>query len=221
MKKKMADVDIDPFGEHESRPQEPTDEHIPLTPVGGGSTWEPTREQETSFGRKSFETLKYEALESSVKSLYRRISGSDDEPPGTHNFHNFKLRNGQLYYKGNINPLTTKKWMLRMVGVLADRLGKEALCDLSFDVPVGRITARQFMASYRAGSQLPSTSDITRADDIELQEIAEKASRSIENLNQQVQEESTEDLPIRELLGLNKQPRSIRGLPKVEVAKKV
>ena len=32
----MADIDIDPFGEHESRPEEPTDECIPLTPVGGG-----------------------------------------------------------------------------------------------------------------------------------------------------------------------------------------
>ena len=30
----MADIDIDPFGEHESRPEEPTDEHISLTPVG-------------------------------------------------------------------------------------------------------------------------------------------------------------------------------------------
>ena len=28
----MADVDIDPFGEHESRPEEPNDEHIPLDP---------------------------------------------------------------------------------------------------------------------------------------------------------------------------------------------
>ena len=38
----MADIDIDPFGEHESRPEEPTDENIFLTPVGGGrSTWEP------------------------------------------------------------------------------------------------------------------------------------------------------------------------------------
>ena len=26
----MADVDINPFGEHESRTEEPTDEHIPL-----------------------------------------------------------------------------------------------------------------------------------------------------------------------------------------------
>ena len=57
----MADIDIDPFGEHESRPEEPTDENVPLTPVGpegtlhgggpeGGSTWEPEREQETLFG---------------------------------------------------------------------------------------------------------------------------------------------------------------------------
>ena len=35
----MADVDIDPFGEHdrtELRTDEPMDEHIPLTPVGPG-----------------------------------------------------------------------------------------------------------------------------------------------------------------------------------------
>ena len=45
----MADVDIVPFVEHnktESRSDEPTDENIPLTPVGG-STWEPEHEQET------------------------------------------------------------------------------------------------------------------------------------------------------------------------------
>ena len=40
MNKKMADVDIDRFGEHESRPEEPTEENIPLDPVTpGGSTW--------------------------------------------------------------------------------------------------------------------------------------------------------------------------------------
>ena len=52
----MADDDIDPFGEHESRPEDPTDENIPLdpvTPVGGGSTREPKHEQETSFGGSS------------------------------------------------------------------------------------------------------------------------------------------------------------------------
>ena len=63
----MADVDIDPFGEHESRPEEPTDEHIPLDPVtpgrsstwdpsgvpGPAGPWEPECEQETSFGGRS------------------------------------------------------------------------------------------------------------------------------------------------------------------------
>ena len=29
----MADVDIDSLEEHQSRPEEPTDEHIPLDPV--------------------------------------------------------------------------------------------------------------------------------------------------------------------------------------------
>ena len=51
----MADVDIDAFGEHELRPEEPTDENIPLELVTPrrSSTWEPERKQETSFGGRS------------------------------------------------------------------------------------------------------------------------------------------------------------------------
>ena len=33
----MTDIDIDPFGEHESRPEEPTDECIPFSPVTPGT----------------------------------------------------------------------------------------------------------------------------------------------------------------------------------------
>ena len=42
----MADIDINPFEEHD-RTEEPTDENIPLSPVGfrGGSTWELECEQ--------------------------------------------------------------------------------------------------------------------------------------------------------------------------------
>ena len=57
----MADVDIDLFGEHKLRTEESTDENIPLdlvTPVGGRSTWEPTREQETSFGGRESQRTK-------------------------------------------------------------------------------------------------------------------------------------------------------------------
>ena len=46
----MADIDIDPFGEHELITDDHTEtgENIPFTLVGG-STWEPECEQETSF----------------------------------------------------------------------------------------------------------------------------------------------------------------------------
>ena len=111
--------------------------------------------------------------------------------------------------------------MLKSVGMLADILGKGGLRSLGFDIPRGKLTTRQAVILNKTQEELPSESDIAKADDIELQEIVKNASRSIENLNQQVQEEPTEDLPMREPLGLDKHLRSIRGLLKVEVAKKV
>ena len=107
-----------------------------------------------------------------------------------------------------------------MVGVLADILDKGRLRNLGFDIPRGKVTARQVVMLNKAQEEMPSASDVDKAGDIELQEIVENASRSIENLNQQVQEEPTEDLPMRELLGLDKQLRSIRSSLKVGVAKR-
>ena len=72
----------------------------------------------------------------------------------------------------------------------------------------------------KAAEELPSESDITKTDDTELQEIAEKASVIISQI-EDVQTD-TEDLfehPLLELLGLDKQLRSIRCSLKVEVAK--
>ena len=60
--------------------------------------------------------------------------------------------------------------------MLADILDKNRHHRLGFNIPVGRITARQAVMLNKAAEELPSKSDITRADDIELQEIAEKAS---------------------------------------------
>ena len=74
----------------------------------------------------------------------------------------------------------------------------------------------------KAAEELPSESDITRVDDIELQEIAEKALGIISQIKD-VQTD-TEDLfehPLCELLGPDKQLRSIRGSLKVDIAKKV
>ena len=59
-------------------------------------------------------------------------------------------------------------------------------------------------------------------DDIELQKIAEKASGIISQIKDvQTDREDLFEHPLRELLGLDKQLRSIRGSLKVEVAKKV
>ena len=74
----------------------------------------------------------------------------------------------------------------------------------------------------KAAEELPSESDITKADDIELQEIAGKASGIISQIKDV--RTDTEDLfehPLHELLGLDKQLRTIRGPLKVEEAKKV
>ena len=88
---------------------------------------------------------------------------------------------------------------------------------MGFNIPKGP-TVKQAVALNKAEEELPSMSDIAKVDDIELQEIMENASRSMENLNQRLE---GEDLPMQELLGLDKQLRSIRGSLKVEVAKKV
>ena len=216
----MAHVDIDPFGEHELKPEEATDEHIPLNPVTPGrSTWEPDQgEQETSFGGESQRT---KLMKDYVKDLYKKLSENIGETPELFHYDYFKLEDRELYYIGSRKPLMTKG-VLKPIGMLADILGKNGLCRLGFNIPVGHITARKAVMLNKAAEELPSESNINKANDIELQEIVEKASGIISQIKD-VQTD-TEDLfehPLHELLGLDKQLRSIRGSLKVEVAKKV
>ena len=215
----MADVDIDPFGEHESRPEEPMGENIPLIPVGGGSNWEPECEQETSFGGES---QRNRLMKDYVKDLCKKLSeniGGTSEP---FHFDCFKLEDGELYYRGNRKPLMYREGKLKLVGEIAEILG---LHNLGFDIPKGKLTAWQAVMLNRVNKELHSTSDITKADDKELQEIIENASKSMEDLILQMKNDQsqTDDLfkyPLCELLGLDKQLRSIRLLLKVEVAKR-
>ena len=146
-----------------------------------------------------------------VKDLYKKISENISETPEKFHYDNFKLENGELYYRGKRKPLKTKG-VLKSVGMLVDILGKGGLRNLGFDIPWGKVTARQAVMLNKAAEELPSESDITRADDIELQEIVEKASGIISQIKDI--HTDTEDLfehPLRELLGLDKQLRSIRG----------
>ena len=96
----MVDVDIGPFGEHESRPEEPTDENIPLDLVtqGKSSTWEPEREQETSFRGESQRT---KLMKDYIKDLYKKISENIGETPEEFHYDYFKLEDGELYYRGS------------------------------------------------------------------------------------------------------------------------
>ena len=102
----MADVEIDPFGEHESRSEEPTDENIPLTPIGGRSTWdpsrilgpvgpwEPMREQEMSFGGR--ESQRTKLMKDYVKDLYLKILENIGGPPEGFHYNYLKLEDGEL-----------------------------------------------------------------------------------------------------------------------------
>ena len=91
----MADIDINPFGEHESRPDNNTEtgENIPLTPVGRGrgrsSTWEPDRgEQETSLGGESQRT---KLMKDYVRDFYKKLSENIGETPELFHYDYFKL----------------------------------------------------------------------------------------------------------------------------------
>ena len=93
------------------------------------------------------------------------------------------LKVGELYYTGNRKPLTTEG-KLKSVGMLVDILGKNRLHRLGFNIPVGKVTAHQAVMLNKAAEELPSESDITKADDIELQEIAKSTEDLISQLTQ-------------------------------------
>ena len=61
--------------------------------------------------------------------------------------------------------------------------------------------------------ELPSISDVAKADDIELREIMENAAKSTDDLIAQFKTASQfeETLPMCKFLGLDKQLKSIRG----------
>ena len=113
------------------------------------------------------------------------------------------------------------KRKLKSVRKAADILGQNRLHNLGFDIPSGKLTASQAVMLTRVKEELPSASDIAKADDIELQEIVKSTEDLIFQINNQSQIDDLFEYPLRDLLGLDKQLRSIRGSLKVEVTKKV
>ena len=189
----------------------------------GRSTWEPEHEQETSFGGESHESEI--SKEKKVKELYQLIGNKIHQRLEPH-LDLFKLgEDKRLYDKGK--PLTNRNGELKTIGVIADNiLGIKGLREMGFIIHKTNLKPRHVLDLLEKRVELASTSNITKADDIELQEIMENITKSTENLIYQMKhnQSQTDDLfkyPLCELLGLDKQLRSIRGSLKVEVAKKV
>ena len=218
----MADIDIDPFGEHESRTEEPTDENIPLTPVTPGrSTWEPEREQETSFGSLEVSLSRGEILhkEYLVGEIYELI-GNKMHQGLEPNLRLFEVdKDGRLYYKGK--PLMNRNGELKTIGVIADTLGIRGLREMGYNITKTNLKPRFVLDLLEKQAELPSSSEIAKVNEIELEEIVKSTEDLIYQINKQTQTDDLLENPLHELLGLGKQLRSIRGSLKVEVAKKV
>ena len=133
----------------------------------GGSNWKPDREQETLF--EGGKTQERRLTKSYINSLYQELSSRTSD--ATH-YDNFRRKGKWLYFKGRDEPLTNEYGSLKTFSKLKNILGKNRLCDLGFDVPKGKVTTQQVVMLNRVEEEMPSTSNIAEADEIELQRIS-------------------------------------------------
>ena len=132
-----------------------------------GSNWEPDREQETLFG--GGKTQERRLTKSYINSLYQDLSSRTSD--ATH-YDNFRCKGKWLYFKGRDEPLINEYGSLKTFSKLKNIPGKNRLCDLGFDVPKGKVTTQQVVMLNRVEEEMPSTSNIAEADEIELQRIS-------------------------------------------------
>ena len=193
----MADIDIDRFGEHESRPEEPTDEHIPLDQVTPGregvQIWELECEQETSFGGRSRTSILHK--EYLVGKIYELI-GNKTHQRLEPNLGLFILgEDGRSYYKGK--PLMNINGELKTIGVIADTLGIGGLREMGYNIFKTNLKPRFVLDLMEKQAQLPSIHEIAGMDEIELEEIAKSTEDLIFQINNQSQTDELFEHPLR------------------------
>ena len=120
-------------------------------------------------------------LKEHVKALYQMLSKETGQTPKVFHFDNFELIDEKLYRKGKSTSLTIRGGRLSSVDEIVNILAKERLQELGFDIHRGKLMAQQAIMMNKV-EDLPSTSDIAKADNIEIQKITENAARSTENL---------------------------------------
>ena len=127
-----------------------------------------------------------------------------------------------LYYEGK--SLTIRNGELRGIGALADALGINGLREMGFDIDKTNLKPPHLVDLMEKQEELPSTSDIANAENMELIKITRNASTSVENLIREMKETQTDESienSLRDLLSLDKQLGKIRGELKLAVVKKL
>ena len=162
--------------------------------MGKGSTWEPKREQETSFGGRSTplyggrQSQRNRLLINHIEGLHERLSQKLARTSEVFHYDLFELRDGKLYFRDKSKPLTTKKGGLKSTKEIIKILGKEGLRNLDFNVFKGKVTSRQVEMLNKVEEEIPSASDVDKVGDIELQEMA----KSMEDLIFQIKDAQTD-----------------------------
>ena len=110
---------------------------------------------------------------------------------------------------------------LKTISIIADTLGIRGLREMGYNISKTNLKPRFVLDLMEKQAQLPSIHEIAGADGIELEEIAKSTEDLIFQINNQSQTDELFKHPLRELLGLDKQLRTIQGSLKVEVAKKL
>ena len=139
---KMADVDINPFGDHNKTDAQPDEsgETIPLIPGGvrGGATWESECKRETLFGGKLKELdSRKHRFKGCIESYLKAYAKSQKHSISA--ISNSEM--GNCTRKAKSMSLTIRGGELRLVGAIIDILGKVRLRELGFGVPGGELMA--------------------------------------------------------------------------------
>ena len=108
---------------------------------------------------------------------------------------------------------------LKTIGIIADTLGIRGLCEMGYNIAKTNLKPRFVLDLLEKQAELPSSSEIAKADTIELEEIAKNTEDLISQIIEQTETDDLFEHPLRELLGLDEQLRSIRGSLKVEAVK--
>ena len=211
---------------------------------------ESTDEAAIEMAEEAKNALKRGTIELAANQIYDKLTiffNNDRKRFGIHGgepiidpvreYRNFKLtKNGKLSYKykrtvidfGNINDRLKAPWEIRRLGVAKLRLmGFTSITDEDINpyrnkYKKARDDVMNLNKNLDERSKAIGSSSTTDAEAIELMEMT---SKDIDGLEQETSfiEHSERDklLPLRELQGLDKQIRTIKGSLKVAIAKRV